>query len=428
MSPASSMEALLAKAYTKNPDINSSREALKAADESVPQAFSGYLPNISASWSMGDQNSDIDGTETSFNPDNKSLNLTQSIFGGGETYYAVEAAKKTILAARNELKSTEQAFLLEAINAYINLTFTKKVLILSENNESVLNEQLAATKERFIIGDATRTDVAQSEARLANSISSRVLANGDYTNAKAEFKRVFLMNPPENLQMPTSIPDVPESFEKALSIATSQNPDLMRSKHLVDAREAEIDTQKSQLYPQLDLNGSISQRDTLQGSSVVQNDTDSILLNLTVPIYAQGNTYSRVREQKNRYSQSQFDYQSSLNDVKNQLIQSWQQLTTTASNIEATKASLIASEYALAGVKEEQKEGARTILDVLDAEQERFQSEISHARAIRDSVLAVYQIKSVIGELTPQNLRLPIVNYDPKKHYENTKNKLFGLN
>jgi len=228
--------------------------------------------------------------------------------------------------------------------------------------------------------------------------------------------------------MPTSIPKIPESFEKVLSVAISNNPELLRSKHLVDVRDAEIDTETSQLYPQLDINGSLSQRDTVQGASVVESNNDSILLNLTIPIYNRGNTYSNIREQKDRYTQSQFEYQSTLNNVKNEVIQSWQNLNTTASNIEATKASLVASEYALAGVREEQKEGARLILDVLDAEQERFQSEISHARAIKDSVLAIYQLKSVMGQLTPQSLALPIENYDPKKHYENTKNKFFGLN
>lgn len=422
------MESLLASAYSKNPEINSSREALKAADESMPQAFAGYLPELRASLSNAyNKSGGSTGSKKKFYPDSQSLNLSQGIFGGGETYFAVEVAKNRILAARNELRATEQNFLLEAINTYIDLIFTKKVLILAENNETILNEQLKASKERFVIGDATRTDVAQSEARLANAVSNRVLANGDYTNAKSDFRRIFQVEPPESLPMPTALPDIPETFEEVMSAAVSGNPELNRAKHLMDVRDSEIDVRKSQLYPQLDLNGAISRRDGVSGSSLIETESESITLNLTVPIYSQGTTYSRIREAQDRRNQSKFDYQNALNVVRNQLIQAWQSLTTTASNIEATKASLVASEYALEGVREEQKEGARTILDVLDAEQEHFQSEISHARAIKDSVIAVYRLKSVLGQLSPKNLSLPIKDYDPELHYNDTKNKFIGF-
>lgn len=422
------MESLLASAYNRNPDINSSREALKAADEEVNQAYSGYLPELSATISNGYNNSGTAATsKQKFYPDSQSLNLSQGIFGGGETYYAVEAAKNRILAARNELRSTEQEFLLEAINSYIELIFTKKVLILAENNETILNEQLRASRERFIIGDATRTDVAQSEARLANAVSNRVVANGDYTNAKSNFKRIFQMDPPDFLPMPTSLPKIPETFDEAMTQAVRKNPDLNRAKHLLEVRDAEIDVRMSQLYPQLDLSGAVQRRDSVSGANLVETEAESLTLSLTIPLYAQGVTYSRVREANNRKKQSDFDYQAALNSVRDQVVQAWQGLTTTASNIEATKASLVASEYALEGVREEQKEGARTILDVLDAEQERFQAEVGHARAIKDSVLAVYTLKSVVGELSPSSLGLPVGDYNPEVHYEQIKNKLIGF-
>ncbi len=425
---ATSMEEVLAVAYKENPNLNSSREALKASDETIPQAFSGYLPRISANISNAYTKSENeDGDSGKFYPDTQSLDIQQSIFGGGETYYALKAAKNRVLAARNELRSVEQDFLLEGINAYIDLIFTKKVLILSENNENVLSQQLESAKERFIIGDATRTDVAQSEARLANAVSNRVIANGDYINAKSNYRRVFQMDPPENMLMPTALPEIPLNFDDAMSAAISVSPNINRAKYLLEASESEIDQRTSQLYPQLDLDADITRRDSVSGNSLFETNSESVSLNLTIPLYTQGTNFSRVREAENRKSQSRFEYQNALNQLRDRMQQSWQNLTVTASNIEATKASLVASEYALEGVKEEQKEGARTILDVLDAEQERFQSEISHARAIKDSVLAVYQLKSAMGELNPESLSLPVRSYNPEIHYNETKNKLFGF-
>jgi outer membrane protein len=422
------MENYLAKAYKANPEINAAREALKAADEAMPQALSGFLPNLAINTSNSYTRSEGENApERSFSPNTQSLTVTQGVFGGGETYYAMQSAKNRIFAARYELDLTEQQFILEAINAYIEVIFTKKVLLLAENNEAVLNEQLKASKERFIIGDATRTDVAQSEARLANAVSNRVISARDYTNAKSNFRRIFLSDPPSALPMPTSLPNVPESFDQALTIAINNNPQINRAKFLKNLRESEIDESESTLYPQVDIEGSISKRDSVFGANLIDTNAESIALNVNFPLYQGGARYSRIREAQNRANQSDFDYQNTINSTRDGLIQAWQNLTTTAVNIEATKASLVASEFALEGVREEQKEGLRTILEVLDAERERFQSEVSHARAIKDSVLAIYDLKSVLGQLTVEDLNLPIKKYDPTEHYEDTKYKFIGL-
>ncbi len=423
------MESLLSDAYSKNPSISSAREGLKSVDEQVFQAYSGFLPKADLRYTKERSETTPVGaaTEGTFYTDNKSFNVTQGIFGGGETYYAVQAAESKILAARSELKGAEQKFMLEAIDAYISYIFTQKVLKLAENNQAVLEEQLKASKERFVVGDATKTDVAQSEARLANANSSRVISEGDFVAARSNFKRIYAVDAPESLPMPSSLPDIPADLDAALKLAMQNNPDVNQLKYLVESRDSEIDVQQSQLYPQVDVTGSIAESETPTSGGVFDNDSQNVSLNVTVPIYNAGVTYSRTRSARDSRNQTKQQYNETLNSVKSSVIQAWQKILTTQSNVEATKSSLVASEFALQGVKEEQKEGARTILDVLDAEQERFSAEINHARAIKDSVIAIYSLKSTVGELTPSQLGLSVTEYDPKVHYNNTRFKLIGL-
>jgi outer membrane protein len=422
------MERLLSSAYAKNPAILAAREGLKTVDEQLNQAYSGFLPNINYTMTKSREKSSFDSAaEQKFYPNSNSLNLRQGLFGGGETYYAIKSAEARVTAAQNELKNVEQQFLLEAITAYIEYIYTQKVMGLAANNENVLREQLKSSKDRFVVGDATKTDVAQSEARLANATSNKVLAEGDFVSAKANFKKLFGVDAPEFLPMPSKLPDIPLTLEEAKSIAIKNNPQLNQAKYLAESRDNDINVQASQLLPQLDLNGSITKAKSLTAGGGIESDSNTVGLTLTVPIYTQGVTYSRTREARNRMSQAKEQYNDTVNSVKSGIVQAWQQIQTTRTNIEATKSSLVASEFALSGVREEQKEGARTILDVLDAEQERFSAETSHARAIKDSVIAIYSLKLVLGELNTSTLGLSVSEYDPMKHYNNTRFKLIGL-
>ncbi len=422
------METYLAVAYEKNPGINSARDALRAADESVFQAESGYLPKLDATYNKSYQKLGFNGApKDNYYPYTEALNLSQGIWGSGEIYFAVKAAQKRVLAAQHELKNTEQQFLLDAITAYINYIYTQKVLELAINNEKVLDEQLKASRQRFDVGDATKTDVAQSEARLSNARSSRVLSQGDFVNAQANFKKIFLVDAPERLPMPANLPDIPATFDDAMKLALNNNPQVVQLKYLVEGADNDINAKRSQLLPQVDMNGSLYKSQTPSIFGNYETEGQSLGVQVTVPIYDAGIDYSKTREARDRRNQARQQYNDMVNTIKSALQQAWQQISTSAANIDATKSSLTASEFALEGVREEQKEGARTILDVLDAEQERFTAETSHARAIKDSVISIYNLKAVLGDLTPSQLGLPVKDYDSSEHYKNTRFKLIGL-
>jgi len=289
-------------------------------------------------------------------------------------------------------------------------------------------QQLKATQDRFVVGDATKTDVAQSEARLANAKSNKVLANGDFINAKADFKRIFGSEAPATLPMPNNLPNVPPTLDEAVKDAFLKNPQVTQLQHLIDSNDSDIDVQRSGLLPQVSLDGSTGRGHSSDGFGGLEKTQDTTVgLNVVIPIYNKGVEYSRMRQARDTKTQTTQEYNNTRNAVKSAVIQAWQQLSTTATNIEATKSSLVASQFALEGVREEQKEGARTVLDVLDAEQERFTAETSHARAIKDGLLAVYHLKSVLGELSPEELNLSISEYNPEEHYKNTRFKFIGL-
>lgn len=422
-----SMEQFLAQAYSKNPQLTALREAIKAADEGMPQAFSGFLPRIDLNLNNSlTKSGSGSGNKEDFYPDTQSLDVNQSVFGGGETYYQIKATKDRIYSARYELKAEEQSFLRTAIEAYVNLIFTRKVFNLSQKNESSLTDHLESTRQRFAIGDTTRTDVAQSESRLANAVSNRVSSENDYINAKSVFRRIFLTDAPENLMMPVNLPQLPKNLDDALSISIRNNPNIQRNLYAKNQRDNEIEVQRSQLYPQVDLTGSISQRESVSGTTLFNNEQESVGVNVRVPLYDSGITFSRTREAKDRKSQSEFEYQSSILETRDKVVQAWQALASASLNIEATKAALLAAQYALDGVKEEQREGQRAIFEILDAQREMFSAEVSHARAIRDSVLAMYNLKAAVGQINPSDLRLPVKDYDPEEHYNNTKTKFIG--
>jgi outer membrane protein len=433
---ALTLEEALGKAYSTNPELLAQRESLKAVNQERPKAMAGFLPTLTATSSRDKTTSDDPtsifgnnprGLDKDYYTTSNSVQASQNLFNGGETYYSLKAADERINAARFTLEKSEQEFLFFAIQAYVELIHAKKVLELTENNEKVLREQLSAVEERFNVGDATKTDVSQSEARFSNSTSARVIAEGDFIAATARFRRLYQIELPEDLQMPSNLPKIPETLEASIELAKQKNYDIRIAEFNKSSSSYEIKTARAPLLPQVSASASMSDREFYSSASINESQTQVLGLTVTVPIFDGGLSYANVRQAKDRARQNQYNYENVILSTKNGVIDAWQSIITTDTNIQSTKKSLEASEVALNGVKEEQKEGTRTILDVLDAEQEKFQSEVAHARAIKDSVLAVYRLKGAIGELTPEELNLGVAKYDQLEHYNKTKYKIIGF-
>lgn len=426
---AQSLEDALASAYSNNPSLAAQRASLRATDEQVPQAISGWRPTVSMSTSYGSQavhNNTSSGTARGQHrdPASVSLKVTQPLYSGGSTVAATKKAVNNVRAARERLLSTEQTVLLDAVTAYMNVVRDQAVLELNVNNEQVLRRQLEATQDRFNVGEVTRTDVYQAEARLSGATSNRIQAEGSLEVSRAAYRKV-IGESPEKLVQPAVPADIPKNSGEAIDAALANNPDVLATQYDERASNDNVTEIRGELLPEVSLVGSASRNYDSAGESTRISDFKA-QLSVSVPLYQSGSVYSRLRSARQSAAKSRQDIEAARRGAIQSATQAWETLSSARASIEAIKSQVNANEVALDGVRREADVGSRTILDVLNAEQELLDSRVSLVRAQRDLIVAVYDLKSAIGALTAGNLKLPVHVYDPEQHYLEVRGKWFG--
>lgn len=437
---AQTMDAALARAYTGNPTLNAQRAAVRATNENVPQALSGYRPRITASADIGASITDayqpsrntVEGVlpggnaQVRLNPRGAGVQIDQNIFDGGRTRNAVGQAESQVLGARAQLRNTEQNVLLDAATSYMNVLRDTAILNLNRNNVEVLEEQLRQTRDRFQVGEVTRTDVAQAEARLSSSRSQAILAESNLKtsiaryrqNVGAEPARLAPGRPVENL--------LPRSLQAALNGALAGHPAIVASLHGVDAAELNVKVSEADLYPVLGVRGLVQQRYDTQtfGDNRL---SASVVGSLTIPIYEGGQIYARTRQAKEIAGQRRIEVDTQRDTVRAAVVSAWGGLEAAKAQIVAAQAQVQAAETALNGVREEAKVGQRTTLDVLNAQQELVSARATLVTAQRDRVVASYAVLSASGRLSAETLKLRTEVYDARRHYDQVRDKLWGL-
>lgn len=419
----------LSQTYTSNPRLLAQRAALRGEDERVATALSSWRPTITMSGQAGysDSTSETATSQSSVDLQTRSGSLTVSqplITNGGGDYAALAQAKNLVQVARAQLFSIEQEILLSAATAFANVVRDTAVLQLNQNNERVLGEQLNATQDRFEVGELTRTDVAQAEARLAEAVSLRIQAEGVLTTSIANYEQVIGPLPAE-LVRPRALSGLPGSRADAIAIAEANNPDIAAAEFARRAADDAVDVQIGVLLPSLSLQGELS-----YGYETGQQGTESrrgtILAQLSVPLYQSGSEYAALRAARQTLVQRQNEVDQSRRLVIEAVNAAWDQLQTARASIESFQAQVRAQEIALEGTRQESTVGTRTILDVLDAEQELFNAQVAVERAQRDEVIATYALAQAIGGLTAQQLGLPVPYYDVTIHYDEVKDDWIG--
>ncbi len=425
---ATPLDEALAAAYNNNPELQAERERLKATDENIAAAISGFMPSLTASWNKSRTKDDYGTTESSVTPQTSQLAYSQNLFRGGESYYNIQRSKDLVEAGRARLKIQEQAVLQDALIAYIDLVRTRKVLALSINNENVLAEQMRATQERFDLGETTRTDVAQSQSRLARATSNRINAEGEVIAANAEFERIVQMPLPELVSLPPRLPEIPKSLDEALILAKQNNPSLMAASFDYEASQKAVQVRRASLLPSVDLDGRLSdernRRSQFGGGNL---ESSSIGVTVTVPLYQSGSEYSAIRTAKRNANRAELLSSATRNNVVNSVTSAWTDIEVSLADITANETSVAAAELALEGVKQEQEIGSRTVLDVLDAEQELFNARVDLIIAQRNAVISHYNMLAAIGQMTAEDLDLDVALYDEAEYYENIKTKFIGF-
>ncbi|WP_096702121.1 TolC family outer membrane protein [Magnetospirillum sp. 15-1] len=424
---AETLEEVLASTYSSNPTLLARRARLRSTDEGVPQALSNWRPTVSLTGSAGRGSYD-NNTLTKYSmarsPRTEALTVTQPLFRGGRTLAATAQAENTVLSERAQLAVTEQTILLAATTAYLNVVRDEAVLRLSVNNEQVLRRQFEATEERFKVGELTRTDVSQAEARLAKATADRVAAEGNLQSSRANYVN-NVGRPPEALVTPAAPPALPANLGDVTSLALAANPSVVSADYTHAAAKDNIDQIWGELLPTVSVSADISRG--LQTATMDSSYTNrEVLLNVSVPLYESGSVYSRVRASKHTAGQRRIEADQARRDAIETGTKAWETLQAARAQANSYQSQIKASELALAGVREESKVGSRTILDVLNAEQELFDARVNLVKAQRDVLAAAYQVKSALGQMTAQGLNLPVEVYDPTKHYDDVRGQWFG--
>ncbi|MGC2415623.1 MAG: TolC family outer membrane protein [Stellaceae bacterium] len=455
---AQTLTESFAYAYNNNPALLAQRAALRATDEGVPQALSNWRPTVTFSGSAtaergGFVQPEIN-TAPSFFPGpapcggsfpqnfgehcaptqfsnflSKTLDLkiTQPVYRGGRTEAQTRAAINTVHATRAQTLGVETQVFQAVAQAYLDVVRDQTLVEVSRNNEQVLHKQLDATRDRFRVGEVTRTDVAQAESSLAQATAQRIQAEGTLESSRANFAR-FVGHPPGRLVMPRERPVLPATREEALSLASNDNPNVIAASFTELAARDNVDLVRGQLLPQVsivgDLNRSFAPSFTLRN---IRQDTASVTAQLTMPLYEGGAIYSQTRAAQQTVGQRR----SQVDDARRQAVQTatqnWETLHAARAAIASFDSAVKAAQIALEGTQQEALVGSRTVLDVLIAEQQLFTTQSSLVQAQHDAAVAEFNLAAATGRLIAPELKLPVQLYDMDRHYKSVKDKWAGF-
>ncbi|HVC57651.1 MAG TPA: TolC family outer membrane protein [Stellaceae bacterium] len=440
---AQTLTEAFAYAYNNNPQLLAQRAALRATDEGVPQALANWRPTVNFSGSAafnrsgeatgsaipcGPLGNPTTGTCISnFESKSVDLRITQPVYRGGRTEAQTREAINAVQAARAQTIGVETTVFQAVAQAYLDVVRDQTLVEVARNNESVLRKQLEATRDRFRVGEVTRTDVAQAESSLAQATAQRINAEGQLEVSRAEYARA-VGHPPGRLVMPRERPGLPATREEALSLAAHDNPNVIAASFNELAARDNVDVVRGQLLPQIsivgDLNRSSAPSVTLRGARI---DAASVTAQLTMPLYEGGAVYSQTRQAEQTVGQRR----SQVDDARRQAVQSatqaWETLQAARAAIASFGAAVRAAQIALEGTQQEALVGSRTVLDVLIAEQQLFTTQSQLVTAQHDAALQEFVLTAATGRLIAPDLRLPVRLYDMDRHYRQVKDKWLGF-
>ena len=426
---AETLHEALSSAYKFNPRLDAARATQRATDEEVPRAISGYRPSITGSADTSYRHITTNpGTIANgdSNPRGYQVGLVQPLFRGFRTVSAVSSAEATVRAGRETLRLAEQSVLLEAVTAFGDVVRDAAIVRLRENNVTVLTRDLRATQDRFNVGEVTRTDVAQAQARRAAAVAALDLARANLKTSRATFERV-IGHPPSFLAEPRASNQVAKTLAENVEISLRESPSVVGALYREQAARFNIELVRGELLPTAQLEANYAKRfdDT---AGLDWSETSSVTGRLTVPFYTGGEVQARVRQAKQTHIQRLQEIEQARTETQANVITAWSQLQAAQAAVESDQTAVNANRIALAGVREEERVGQRTLLDVLNAEQELLNAEVNLVTDQRNVVVASYTVLATIGRLDAQTLNVSALVYDMDAHYQDVRRKWFDVN
>lgn len=422
---AETLTDAIALAYASNPTLQEQRARLRSLDESYVQARQGFRPEADLQGSVGyDQvNGGSGGRDDESNSAGAQLNISQPLYTGGRVSNALRTAEANILVGRENLRSIEQSVLLTVIQAYSDVLRDTESLRIREENVGVLRRQLEEAQARFEVGEITRTDVAQSEARLAAAQALLAQAQAQLAISRSSYAEVVGQNPGD-LEPPPALAGLPATVDEAFNVGQESNPALRASEFSERASRAQIAQARADLKPSVSLQGSYG----TSGEVVPFNRGEygqalSVTGVFTQPLYAGGVRRSRIRQATEENTGDRIAVESTRRQVLQDVSQAWNQFEAARASITSNEEQVRAARIAAEGVREEASVGLRTTLDVLNAELELRNAQLSVAQSRRDSYVSQANLLSAMGRLQASNLVPGVELYDPSANFERVKNK-----
>ena len=411
---AETLTDALVLAYRNSHLLEQNRAVLRAADEGVAQSVATLRPVLN--FVAQGQYQDPVSASTYFKHlyGTLALSASMNVYDFGRTANAIKAAKEQVLATREALVGVEQQVLLAATTAYLNVRQNRQTVALQQNNVNVLSQELKATKDKFDVGEVTKTDVAQAQAALAAAQASLVAAEGNLKVSREAFKAAVGAYP-GNLATPPRDPGTAKSLAAAQRIAQKMHPSLLQAQHTVAAADYTVQRAAAGVRPSLTagLRAGQDNHGTRAGS---------VTLTLTQPIYAGGQISSAYRQAVAQDSQAKAAEMQTALTVSQNVGNAWAQLDVARASIAATRQQVAAAQVAFNGVREEAKLGSRTTLDVLTAEQTLLNARVALVSAETQAHQAAYTLLSAMGLMTAQHLKLGVPSYDPAAYYNAVRN------
>ncbi len=429
---AQTLTQALAEAYNTNPQLLAQRALLRATDEQVPQALSGWRPTVNftsqvAGTRVGVTPSTIPSAYSTFFSNSVNLQVTQSLYSGGRTVAQTRQATNTVESTRAQTLAIEISVFQAVAMAYLDVVRDQALVEVDRNNVQVLSKQLEATQDRFRVGEVTRTDVAQAEASLAQGQGTLVTAEGTLATSRAEYVRA-VGRQPGILLLPRDRPTLPATREEALALAANNNPNVISANFAELAARDNIDVVRSQLLPQISLVGtagrSLAPSVTLSGT---RENTATISAQMTWSLYEGGFVYSQTRQAEQTVGQRL----SQVDDARRASVQTtenaWETLKAARASITSFAAAVRAAQIALEGIQQEALVGTATTLDVLIQNQTLLTTQQQLIVAEHDAALAEYNVAAGTGRLIAADLHLPVQLYDMERHFNVVRDKWKGF-
>ena len=421
---ADTLADALVGAYKTSGLLDQNRALLRAADEDVAAAAATLKPVLRWSTTLTQNYGRVRTASSPASINNDDLTAAINLIGElvlydfGARKFRVEAAKETVLSTRAALLDIEQQVLLRAVAAYMGVIEASEFVALRENNTRLLTQEQRAAQDRFDVGEVTRTDVALAEAQLAQARSGLAAARGELTSAIEEYRNI-VGRAPGNLRQPPSLPNIAESVDAAKALAVRVHPQLLSAQHQVAAADLIVAATEADMKPTISLNGRLSLSDNLSGDSYNRGGTIGLEAGQT--IYQGGALSATARRAKARADAQRGNLHVVRNNVQQNVGNAYATLNTVRAQLAASDRQIRSAQIAFQGIREEARLGARTTLDVLDAEQALLDARSLQVSARAALYVAAYQILASTGRLTARDLGLPVQIYDPAEYYNLVK-------